>query len=548
MKLRTGATLQNGKYLLSQALDSDSVGATYLATQMLLNQGVVIKTLDPSLQVTRSFPQLKTRFIEEVRLLARTQHPSIVRVLDFFHEDNLPFLVMEFVPGQPLASLIATAGALSEAEAVHYIRQAGSAVSAAHQNGLIHRNIQPRSILRRHATNLGILVGFGFAHELASASLPATQINSYVPTWDVDSATAIDRYGLATTLYYLLSGHAPEGQLSLDHQPWSPTTKEAILQGISQTTQAQSIEDWLRLLPNTTLPLVGAAPTPAAAKPTPPPRPVTSRPTASQNGSPKPAELPSFGAANHISTPPPPPPLKIVHPATAGASTARETAEHTAQPLTQRPIAAYSGMSRHMPKFLAITVASAATLGVGFGLALRISAAKAPGTSMFHPAQTFADRDWKGTLSPNGDLPDVPIEKAPGQYDDKSSTPADKTNPKATERGSVDVPTPQVTPLSEPQSLKLQRSATPKFTTPQQTPSSPINAAPISAETPAYSPAESPSAPAAPKAAPEPAASGVEPVAPSAPDVAPVPPTSGTPTGNQRETPPKQLSEQTTER
>ncbi len=169
MKLQMGATLQSGKYQLNQVMGRESLGATYLAIQTLLQQPVVIKTLDPSLQITQRFPQLKIRFTEETRLLARCQHPSIVRVLDFFQEDGLPFLVMEHIPGQTLYESFAArervrvstqnAPRLAEAEAIHYMRQIASALGVTHRSGLIHRNIRPEAIVRRQGTNLGILVG-----------------------------------------------------------------------------------------------------------------------------------------------------------------------------------------------------------------------------------------------------------------------------------------------------------------------------------------------------------------------------------------------------
>ncbi|MBW4541142.1 MAG: protein kinase [Myxacorys chilensis ATA2-1-KO14] len=511
MKLQTGATLQNGKYLLSQALGDEGVGATYLATQTLLNQGVVIKTLDPSLQVTRSFPQLRARFIEEVRLLARTQHPSIVRVLDFFEEDQLPCLVMEFVSGQALATLVSVDGALAEAEAIHYIRQAGSAVSVAHGNGLIHRNIQPRSLIRRQGTNLAILVGFGFAHDLASPSLPPTQINPFTLNWDAESQTAIDRYGLAATLYYLLSGQAPTAQMSLDQHSWSDTTKEAILQGMNPALRSQSVEEWLRLLPNTTLPLLGV-PSPAASAATSSPRPV-SQPitlpfTTPQEVSPKVVERDvvkqnALSVAKAPQTPPPPPPLKITQSAATLNASPKPTLQPVARPLTQKPIAAYSGMSPHFPKFLVITGAAATALGLGFGLALRISAAKAPGASIFHPAQTFSDRSWKGTLSPSGDQGDIPLEKMPGSYDSKPPTTTDWTMPaNSTEQGSVDVPASRPAPIQG--APELERSLP---STSPQTELDPLDSAPVPEETPLYRPVEP---------APKPIPKAVSPGEPSA--------------------------------
>ncbi|NDJ18199.1 serine/threonine-protein kinase [Myxacorys almedinensis] len=545
MKLQTGATLQNGKYLLSQALGGDGVGATYLATQTLLNQGVVIKTLDPSLQITRSFPQLKERFIEEVRLLARTQHPSIVRVLDFFEEDQLPCLVMELISGRGLATLVSTTGALPEAEAIHYVRQAGSALSAAHAHGLIHRNIQPRSLICRQGTNLAVLVGFGFAHDLASASLPAAPANPFTPSWEVERAIAIDRYGLAATLYYLLSGQSPMAQMSLDQHPWSDTTKEAILLGMNPVMQSQPVEDWLRILPNTTLPLVGTSP---AFEWTAPPRPAPSPPAIVGDGLPNVIErkaveqdVPNrveIGVERTVNRPlvppPPPPPLKITQPtATLNGFSTPPPPSIVTQPLTQRPIATYTGMRRHFPKFLILTGASAIALGLGFGLALRISAAKAPGASIFHPAQTFRDRDWKGTLSPEVDLSDIPVEQAPGNYGSKPPITTDWTIP----TNSLDTPASRLAPPEVDLSPEMEPTLPPRpETSPLPDPDVLDVAPPI--EEPAYSPPEL--APVRPIPAPlapiDPLP--IQPVAPEPPTNAPVPPANGASGSSQRDSAP----------
>ncbi|HTL90442.1 MAG TPA: protein kinase [Leptolyngbya sp.] len=413
MKLQTGATLQSGKYRLSQVLGRESLGATYLATQTLLHQTVVIKTIDPSLQITQSFPQLRLRFIEETRLLARCQHPSIVRVLDFFQEDGLPFLVMEYIPGQTLYDRVATQNAptLTEAEAIHYLRQAASALSIAHRHGLIHRNIRPETIVRRQGTNLGILVGFGLAHDVAVSNPIAT--NPFLPqdpNWGRDNRFAIDFYALAATLYYLLTKQAPDGEISLEQYAWSPATKQAILQGLTRDPhhsqgQLQTVDDWLRLLPNTTLPLMAAntiAQTQNGATPV-----VTSPPASNgrslipvQNGQPIPptaAKIP-VEQPDPVTLPIKLPPVRSTPVPSASVPSASVPIESAAS-------------SRRLPKSLTLTIAAAGAIGLGFGLALRISAARSPDTTLLQPVQPFAEKEWKGTINPSSNhLSDTPIE------------------------------------------------------------------------------------------------------------------------------------------
>jgi eukaryotic-like serine/threonine-protein kinase len=376
MKLRTGATLQSGKYLLTRELGRPSVGATFLATQTLLDQPVVVKALDPSLQLSHNFQKLRDRFIQESRLLACIQHPGIVRVLDFFQEGNLPFLVMEYLPGKSLATIVSEQGGLLEAEALYYVRQIGTALQMAHQNGLQHRNLKPESMIRRQGTNLVTLVGFGFAHELIEPPLQD------------------DLQALAGALYYLLSGRTPTANLMIDSAPWSPTTKQAILQGFTfdAAHRPQSIEEWLRLLPNTTLPLM---------------------------------EEKSYHRLEQelIVLPQPPIPEAVRQP-TAPPKPAKTVAKKT---VTQQPVAALVGAGRHLPKFLGLTIAAMTAMGLGFGLALRISAAKSPGNSVFHASQTFGEKDWKGTVAPDAGSNDLPTEKAVGDYRSKPAPKVDES-------------------------------------------------------------------------------------------------------------------------
>ncbi|MCU0549385.1 MAG: protein kinase [Leptolyngbya sp. Prado105] len=466
MKLRMGATLQNGKYQLNQILGRESLGATYSATQILLQQPVVIKTLDPSLQITQSFPQLKARFTEETRLLARCQHPSLVRVLDFFEEEQIPFLVMDYIPGQTLYDRVSTPGAppLAEAEAIHYMRQIASALSATHRIGLVHHNIRPEAIIRRQGTNLGVLVGFGLAHEVALPTL--LQDNPFSPPepeWQSENRFTIDLYSLAATFYYLLSGQAPTSVLSLDQHSWSPATKQAIFRGLTRDSQWQvkTVEEWLRLLPNTTLPLISAntlSHAPISANGTPfnghsfPPMSAETLP-------PMPAENPTL------------PEIPIKAPIAAKTPTANPVLANATK--IAAPVQAAIAAPSRLPKFLMFAIVTAGTLGLGFGAALRISAAKAPGTSILHPVQSFGEKDWKGTLAPTENLTDTPKE-----------SPTDAKSSKSQQRfvdPEVDRPTYTPTPrtrIQEPEYIAPIQPRSPRSQI-DPIPSTPIRPKPV---------------------------------------------------------------------
>jgi serine/threonine protein kinase len=527
MKLTPGMTLQSGKYLLNQALGEEGLSITYLATQTLSNQVVVIKTLESSLQVTRSFPQLHQRFVEETRLLARSQHPSIVRVLDFFQEENLPFLVMEHVPGHTLAEQVKLNGALPEAEAIHYIRQIGSAIEIAHRNGLVHRNLKPSSIIRRPGTKLAVLVGFGIAHEVASAVNPPQtnrfDFNEFAPPKQpgiAENRFAIDLYSLSATLYYLLSARSPGTSPQLD-QSWNPAIKQAILRGMTsdETRRPQTIADWLNLLPREAVPLASATallttpsqpaqkvePVLEVAKKQVAPTLSTSLPVLPKSEPVKAATL----QEDNLSTKRPSP---VTIAPQKPPSAPKPISAILSRKLSLASMAIPLGISRNLPKFLGITSAAAVSIGVGFGLALRFSAAHTPGASFFHPDQAFPSKDWKGTLTPQGDMSDVPIEKSgavPGDYQNNLASPRSAS---PTSKSSNNAPLP---------ANNREEVAAPSISsgTPRRSSAKPIPAAP----TVKSDPISAGSAPAiAPSTAPAPATSD------------PVPPTQST-SGTNRE-------------
>jgi serine/threonine protein kinase len=288
MQLTAGSTLQAGKYLLNHPLEAQGFGITYRGTQTIVNQPVVVKTLHPGLQKSQAFVRLRERFIAITRLLAKSQHPNIVRVLDFFQEGELPFLVMEYVPGLTFTELIAQHRTLPDREALHHIRQLGAALSVAHRYGLVHGNLKPQNLICRNGTQAPVLVGFGISAEKMLA-----QVQYAVPGFPhafnapeqigplADRTPSADIYGLAAMLYYLVSGHPPMPaqqrpsadrleqlpMLSLIH----PTLQKPIVQGMALSPQQrpQTIEGWLHLLPGA--PLGIAKPEPIQL-PTSPPR------------------------------------------------------------------------------------------------------------------------------------------------------------------------------------------------------------------------------------------------------------------------------------
>ncbi|MBW4443479.1 MAG: serine/threonine protein kinase [Plectolyngbya sp. WJT66-NPBG17] len=263
-----GKTLSNGKYTLQSEIGQGGFGVTYKAIHHFLDQTVVIKTLNESLRSERNFPDLQRKFQDEARRLASCVHPNIVRVSDFFIEDDRAYMVMDYIPGKTLDDLVFPDRPLPEAIAIHHIRQIGSALQVVHCNGLLHRDIKPQNIILHEKTQEAILIDFGIAREFTPNSTQThTQMMSvgYAPIEQYFSqekrSPASDVYGLAATLYALVTATVPTASILRDHERMpeprelqsslSPGVNQAILRGMAMNAIARpsSIEEWLSLLP-----------------------------------------------------------------------------------------------------------------------------------------------------------------------------------------------------------------------------------------------------------------------------------------------------------
>ena len=263
-----GKTLSNGKYTLQEAIGQGGFGITFKAVHHFLDQTVVIKTLNESLRSQPDFADFQRKFQDEARRLASCIHPNIVRVSDFFIEDDRAYMVMDYIPGKTLEDLVFPNRPLTEAIAIQYIRQIGSALQVVHRNGLLHRDIKPQNIILHERTQEVILIDFGIAREFTPNSTQThTQIMSvgYAPIEQYlaqeKRSPASDVYGLAATLYALITATVPTASILRDHERMpeprelqpsiSPSANQAILRGMAMNAIARpaSIEDWLTLLP-----------------------------------------------------------------------------------------------------------------------------------------------------------------------------------------------------------------------------------------------------------------------------------------------------------
>ncbi|KAB8332076.1 protein kinase [Scytonema tolypothrichoides VB-61278] len=263
-------TLQSGKYTINQEIGRGGFGITFKATHNFLNQVVVIKTLNEKLRQHPDYVKFERQFQDEARRLATCIHPNIVRVSDFFVEDRLPYMVMEYIPGETLAEAYVMPGIpLPEDKAIHYISQIAAALQVVHQNGLLHRDVKPDNIILREGTQEVILIDFGIAREFHNGvkqthtgivSEGYSPIEQYLS--QATRSPATDVYGLAATLYALLTAQVPIPALLRDREQMpsprelqphlSAAINQAIIRGMATDARfrPQSVQEWLLLLPD----------------------------------------------------------------------------------------------------------------------------------------------------------------------------------------------------------------------------------------------------------------------------------------------------------
>jgi eukaryotic-like serine/threonine-protein kinase len=264
-----GTTLQGGKYTLDREIGRGGFGVTFQATHHFLHQEVVIKTLNEKLRQHPDFVKFEGQFQDEARRLATCVHPNIVRVSDFFLEAGLPYMVMEYIPGETLGeAFVMPAIPLDEATAIHYMHQIGAALEVVHKNGLLHRDIKPDNIILRRGTQEVVLIDFGIAREF-SAGVQKTHTGmvseGYSPIEQYLSqahrSPATDVYGLAATLYTLLTAQVPIPALLRDREKMlspreiqphlSAAINQAVMRGMAVEAKFRppTVGAWLKLLP-----------------------------------------------------------------------------------------------------------------------------------------------------------------------------------------------------------------------------------------------------------------------------------------------------------
>jgi len=205
-------TILGGRYRLVELLGQGGMARIYRGHDTQLDRDVAVKILRP--EYGRD-PDFSSRFRQEAQNAASLNHPNIVGVYDYGQDEAGPFIVMELVDGEDLASIVKRSGALPPRQAARITAEAARALHAAHQRGIVHRDVKPGNVMINRDGQVKV-TDFGIARAMAEAqmTLPGITLGSvhYFSPEQArgDQTTASsDIYSLGIVLFELLTGHRP---------------------------------------------------------------------------------------------------------------------------------------------------------------------------------------------------------------------------------------------------------------------------------------------------------------------------------------------------
>ncbi len=245
MNLPNGHLLQNGKYRLTHVIGQGGFGITYKGVWFTEVKGPLgtVKTEVPvcikeyffkdycyrdsetsevkvhSDMGRMLFDKFKEKLIKEAKILSDVHHPHIVNVLEVFEENNTAYIVMEYISGSNLKSILEKDGILSEATVLRYIHQVGEALQFVHEKNILHLDIKPSNILVDQ-NGKARLIDFGVSkrydikqQETSTTTLTLSKGFASIEQYDSEGiqnfSPCPDIYSLGATMYNLLTGKIP---------------------------------------------------------------------------------------------------------------------------------------------------------------------------------------------------------------------------------------------------------------------------------------------------------------------------------------------------
>ncbi|MBF6354084.1 serine/threonine protein kinase [Nocardia higoensis] len=215
----TADRLIAGRYRLTQKVGSGAMGVVWRATDERLERVVAVKQLllTPGLTPDQA-TEAKRRAMREGRIAARLHHPNAITVFDVAEEDGQPWLVMEYMDAPSLAFKIAGGHTLPPLEVAEIGAQAASALAAAHDAGIMHRDVKPANLLVADDGTVK-LTDFGISRAVGDVTVTATGLLAGTPAYlapevarGEDPLPSSDVFALGATLYTAVEGSPPFGE------------------------------------------------------------------------------------------------------------------------------------------------------------------------------------------------------------------------------------------------------------------------------------------------------------------------------------------------
>ncbi|MFD9703718.1 serine/threonine-protein kinase [Lentzea sp. NPDC059081] len=210
------------RYVLLDQLGAGAMGVVWRARDELLHRDVAVKQLLLNEVQPNEFHEAVQRAMREGRIAARLQHPNAIAVYDVVVEDGKPCLVMEYLPSRNLSSILSDRGTLPVMEAARIGALAAGALAAAHEKGIVHRDIKPGNVLigREGAVKI---TDFGISRALGDVAVTKTGMLAGTPAYlapelarGAEPAPPSDVFSLGATIYAMTEGEPPFGKSTND--------------------------------------------------------------------------------------------------------------------------------------------------------------------------------------------------------------------------------------------------------------------------------------------------------------------------------------------